>query len=134
MINMKKTIITVLVTTVVLFGFYKLTSQKPATTNPTNTDYQNSDIVMFYGITCPHCKIVEEFIFKNQIDQKLKINQLEVYENQTNQAIFTTMVKDICPDKFSPEGLSIPFLINPKDKQCIIGDTPITDYLTEKTK
>lgn len=130
---MKKTIITVLIIAAVLFGLYKLLSQKPTST-PANTDYQNSDLILFYGSTCPHCKIVEEFISKNQIDQKLKISQLEVYDNRSNSNIFNNMVKDICPDQSSPNGLPVPFLINPKDKQCIVGDTPITDYLTEKTK
>lgn len=130
---MKKTILTVLIIVAVLLGFYKLTSQKP-TSISTNTDYQNSDYILFFGNTCPHCKVVEEFITQNQIDQKLKISQLEVYDNKSNSALFANMVKEVCPDQSSPSGLPVPFLINPKDKQCFIGSTPITDYLTEKTK
>lgn len=130
---MKKTILTILIIVAVLFGLYKITSQKPPSTS-TNTDYQNSDYILFYGSTCPHCKDVEEFISKNQIDQKLKISQLEVYENQSNSTLFANMVKDVCPDQSSPEGLPVPFLVNPKDKQCFIGTPDITGYLTEKTK
>ena len=44
------------------------------------------------------------------------------------------MVKEICPDQLNAEGLPVPFLIDQKDKKCTIGDTPITEYLTEKSK
>lgn len=128
---MIKKIVIILIIAVVFFGFYKITSQKPASVTTTNPD---ADLFLFYGDTCPHCKIVEEFIAKNQIDQKLKINNLEVYNNQANVKTFSNMVNEICPDNSSPNGLPVPFLINKKDKQCILGDTPITDYLTEKTK
>ena len=125
------TILTTLIIAAVLVGFYFLTSKKPASLN---TDYQNSDLILFYGDTCPHCKIVEEFISKNQIDQKLKISQLEVYNNQSNSSLFVKLVKEICPDQSNPEGLPVPFLINKQDKKCLVGDTPITDYLSEKSK
>jgi hypothetical protein len=128
---MIKKIVTILIIAVVFFGFYKITSQKPASVITTNS---NADLFLFYGETCPHCKIVEEFISKNQIDQKIKINNLEVYNNQANSSLFSSMVNEICPDNSSPNGLPVPFLINKKDKQCFLGDTPIIDYLTEKTK
>ena len=128
---MIKKIVTILIIIVVFFGFYKITSQKPASITTINPD---ADLFLFYGDTCPHCKIVEEFIDKNQIDQKLKINNLEVYTNQANSSLFSSMVNEICPDKSSPNGLPVPFLINKKDKQCFLGDTSITEYLTEKTK
>lgn len=128
---MKKTILTVLIIMAVIFGLYKITSQRPASVN---TDYQNFDFILFYGNTCPHCKVVEEYISKNEVDKKLKINNFEVYDNQKNSSLFSSMVKEICPDQSSPQGLPVPFLIDQKDKKCLIGDTPIIDYLTEKTK
>jgi len=118
---MKKTIITILIIIGFIFAFYKLTSQK-------------SDFILFYGNTCPHCKVVEEFITTNQIDQKLKISQLEVYENKSNTSVFVNMVKEICPDQSNPDGLPVPFLIDQKDKKCILGDAPINEYLSEKSK
>lgn len=120
---MIKKIIPALIIIAVLIGFYFLTSKKPT-----------SDYILFYGSTCPHCKIVEEFISTNQIDQKIKINQLEVYENQSNSSLFAGMVKEICPDQLQTEGLPVPFFIDQKDKKCIIGDSTITEYLSEKSK
>lgn len=129
---MIKKFITILIIFVVLFGFYKITSQKPVsiTTMPT----PDANLILFYGETCPHCKDVEEFISKNQIDQKLKINKFEVYNNKSNSNLMAQMVKDNCPDKLDTKGLSVPFLINTSDKTCFIGTPDITSQLTEKAK
>ena len=127
---MKKNFLTILIIVTFISIFYFITSKKPASVSPTPA----SDLVLFYGSTCPHCKVVEEFITTNQIDQKIKIDKLEVYENQSNATTFSNMVKEVCPDQLKAEGLPVPFLIDQKDKKCTIGDTPITDYLTEKTK
>ncbi|MDD4135946.1 MAG: hypothetical protein PHN66_02660 [Candidatus Shapirobacteria bacterium] len=129
---MIKKITTFLIILTILIGFYFLTSKKPAsivsTVNPT------SDYILFYGDTCPHCKIVEEFISTNQIDQKLKISQLEVYENKPNSTLFINTVQEICPDQLSNNGLPVPFLVDQKDKKCITGDSSIIQYFTEKSK
>jgi len=129
---MIKKITTFLIIITILVGFYLLTSKKPASI--TSTETPTADYILFYGNTCPHCKIVEEFISNNQIDQKIKINQLEVYNNKSNSSLFTNMVKKICPDQLKTEGLPVPFLVDQKDKKCTIGDAPITEYLTEKSK
>lgn len=128
---MIKKIITILIIAVVFFGLYKITSQKPTSVN---TNYPDADLFLFYGETCSHCKDVEEFISKNQIDQKLKINHLEVFNNKSNSSLFSKMVNEICPEKSSPDGIPVPFLINQKDKQCFVGTPPITEYLSEKSK
>ena len=127
---MIKKIITVLIIFAVLFGFYKITSQKPSSI----VNLPDSDIVLFYGDTCPHCKDVEEFISQNQIDQKIKISKLEVYNNKENATLMAQMVKDNCLDKLDPQGLPVPFLIDSSEKKCYIGTPDITNYLAEKTK
>lgn len=128
-----KKILPFLIIVGVLVAFYFLTSKKP-TSNIISASNPNTDLILFYGNTCPHCKIVEEFISTNEIDQKLKISQLEVYDDKSNSALFSNLVQEICQDQLNSEGLPVPFLIDQSDKKCIIGDTPITDYLTEKTK
>lgn len=148
---MIKKVITVLIVIAVLVGLYQITSKKPTfspnldlnqnisfKTNPattgTDTTEQNPDLILFYGNTCPHCKLVEDFISKNKIDQKLKIGLLEVYENKSNTTIFANMVQKICPDQLNSSGLPVPFLIDQKDKKCTVGDQPVIQYLTEKSK
>lgn len=133
---MIKKILPILIIVGILVAFYFLTSKKPDSIIPTPTPVPTptSDLVLFYGSTCPHCKVVEEFISTNKIDQKIAISQLEVYDNKSNATVFSDMVKEICPDQLSSGGLPVPFLIDQKDKQCILGDTTITDYLSEKSK
>lgn len=126
-----KKIIPILIIILVLIGFYFITSKKPASVDQINP---NADLILFYGSTCPHCKIVEEFISTNKIDQKIKISQLEVYENKSNASLFSSLVQQNCPNQSTQNGLPVPFLIDQKEKKCIVGDKSITDYLTEKTK
>ena len=130
---MIKKIIPLILIVVVLFGVFKLLSQKPSSvTNPVDTS--QFDLVLFYGSTCPHCKIVEEFIKTNKIAEKLKIDQLEVYENKDNAATMATVVQKVCPDQLSSNGLPVPFLVDIKNNKCVIGDTPINDYLSNQVK
>lgn len=128
---MKNKLLTGLIIIVIIFGFYKLTSKKPVSLDIVQ---DNSNLILFFGSTCPHCKDVEEFISKNQINQKLKINQLEVYDNKSNATLFAKTVGEICPDQSSPSGLPVPFLIDTKDKKCLVGTPSITEYLTQKSQ
>jgi len=123
---MIKKIIPLILIIAVLFGAFKLLSQKPSSTT--------HDLILFYGNTCPHCKIVEEFIKTNKIDEKLKIDQLEVYDNKANSATMVSLVQKVCPDQITKEGIVVPFLVDTKNNQCIIGDTPINDYLSNQVK
>ena len=129
---MIKKIISIIVIIAILFGVFKLLSQKPSSTTNNNPTLQ--DLVLFYGNTCPHCKIVEEFIKTNKIDEKLKIDQLEVYDNKANAATMVSLVQKVCPDQITKEGIVVPFLVDTKNNQCIIGDTPINDYLSSQVK
>ena len=128
---MIKKIITVIFIVLVLFGIFKLLSKKPSSIT---TNSITQDLVLFYGSTCPHCKIVEEFISNNKITEKIKIDQLEVYENKNNASLMASTVQKVCPDQLSDQGLPVPFLVDTKNNKCIIGDTPITDYLSAQVK
>ena len=48
------------------------TNEKPAA-NLT----ANSSIILYYSITCPHCKVVEDYIKNNSIDSKMNLTQKE---------------------------------------------------------
>lgn len=128
---MKNELLTGLIIVVIIFGFYKLISTKPASVD---TIQNNADLTLFFGNTCPHCKDVEEFISKNKINEKIKINQREVYSNKSNSAFFAKTVQEICPDQLTPDGVPVPFLIDTKDKKCFVGTPSITEYLSQKSK
>jgi glutaredoxin len=131
---MKKDVLTVLVIIVVIIVAFKLIFRKPAVSTPATINQPTTDLNLFYGDTCPHCKNVENFIAQNNIDQKIKIGKYEVYEDKSNATLMATMVKQVCPDKLDSQGLPVPFLIDQKDKTCTTGDTPVIDYLTQKAK
>lgn len=99
---------------------------------PKSVKEADSDLLFFYGITCPHCKTVEEHLDSDQLEQKLSLSRYEVYQNASNSNLFTGTVQAICPDEASGAGLPVPFLIDQQDKKCIIGDQPIIDYLDAK--
>lgn len=125
---MIKKILPIIIVIAVAFGFYKITSNPPAVSIPT------ADFVLFYGNTCPHCKNVEKFISENEMDKKITVSQLEVYENESNKSTFSKLVGEICPDQINSNGLPVPFLVDLKNKSCTIGDSTIIQYLTEKSK
>jgi len=49
--------------------------------NNTTTLEDSNQIILYYGETCPHCKIVEQYILENKVDSKLKITQKVVINN-----------------------------------------------------
>ena len=54
------------------------------TGNVVNLPADDSAIILYYSFTCPHCKIVEDFIKENDIESKLNITQKEVSMNEEN--------------------------------------------------
>ena len=98
-------------------------------TSSTLNSENNSDIVLFYGTTCPHCKKVEDFLKANDVMAKLPYQNLEVYNSKANQG---TMVEkqNQCKDLSEDDKGGVPFLYTP-DK-CIVGDQPIIDWFSQK--
>lgn len=120
--------IVILVTLFVLFGGYYFTSKD---SSPKVKPQKTNEIILYYGNTCPHCKTVDDFLNKNKnIEEKIKLEKKEVYENQTN-AIDLEDKATICGEDTS-SGVPVPFLYF--QGACAIGDTPIINFLTEKAK
>lgn len=46
---------------------------------------QSSVIIFYYGNTCPHCKIVEDYMGANNVNSTLQIEWREVYNNSNNR-------------------------------------------------
>lgn len=82
-------------------------------------------IVLFYGEECPHCKDVEDFISVNKIDEKLKITKLEVWHNQGNALLVTSLA--ISCGQNVEKGVPVPFLYN--GKNCLVGSPDIINFL-----
>jgi glutaredoxin len=88
---------------------------------------QKNEIILFYGDGCPHCAIVEEYISKNKIDDKISLTQKEVYYNQNNSKELEAKAK-ICG--MPTDSIGVPFLWD--GSRCIIGDQPIIDFFKLK--
>lgn len=135
-----KKIIYIFIIIVVLFGFYKLLSTPPksSNSNPENIEAQievdstDSDLIFYWGDGCPHCENVEEFMTTNNVDQKLKINKKEVYKNIDNQEELKAIANQYCPEVITNGGIGVPLAFDVQNKVCLSGDTPIIDFLKQK--
>lgn len=89
----------------------------------------SSDFILFYGLGCPHCAKVDSFIKENKIQEKISIEEREVYFNRENQKILMEAVKDC---QLNEGRLGVPFLWGKKNHKCTMGDQPIIDFLKKK--
>jgi glutaredoxin len=84
----------------------------------------NDTIIFYYGITCPHCKIVEQYISDNNINAKLDIIKKEVYENRTN-AVELQRTAAVC--EIASDEIGVPFMYY--DSSCYVGDSDVIELL-----
>jgi glutaredoxin len=81
--------------------------------------------IFFYGSTCPHCKKVEDYFKTNKVEEKIKVDQKEIYGDKSNATLMQEKLK-LCKDLTEDDKGGVPFLYTP-DK-CILGDQPIIDF------
>jgi glutaredoxin len=86
-------------------------------------------LILFWGIGCPHCAKVEEFIKENGIKEKISFEEREVYFDRKNQNILKEAAR-LCNLKANEIG--VPFLWDRGKGECIIGDEPIINFFKEK--
>ncbi|MBU5690196.1 MAG: glutaredoxin domain-containing protein [Candidatus Aenigmatarchaeota archaeon] len=106
----------VILSLVLIFSLYIVYKNKPK--------YNQDEILFFYGITCPHCKNVENFIDENNLNDKLKIRSFEVYQNETNLNEMLAYARK-CGLKDS--NLGVPMIYY--NGKCYIGDKDCIDLL-----
>lgn len=123
---MKKIIFPLLVVSLVLFVLFRLFSGSAPSVSP-----DSADLILFWGDGCPHCETVKKYIQDNNLDAKIKIAQLEVYFNKTNQNRLQDTVKK-CPEIDTSRGIGVPLAFAPADNKCLLGDQPIIDWLSRK--
>lgn len=101
----------------------------PSSNTNSNIQQRATDIILFYGDTCPHCKVVEEYINKNNITRYIKFQNLEVFNNQDNAKLMTEK-QDLCKDLSADDKGGVPFLYS--SEKCVVGDQPVIDFLKAK--
>ena len=85
---------------------------------------KGSELVLFYGSTCPHCKVVEKYISENNIEEKIKIDYKEVYSDSANAQ---EMKNRAVTCGLNLEYIGVPFLWD--GSNCYIGDDEIIKFL-----
>jgi hypothetical protein len=84
--------------------------------------------VFYYGVTCPHCKIVEEFMTENNVLEKINLVQKEVYQNQTNANELINLGRNCnLPGDYIG---AVPLLY--ENNKAYVGDKDIIDFLKQK--
>jgi glutaredoxin len=86
-------------------------------------------IVLFYGIGCPHCAKVEEFVKENGVKEKIVFDEKEVYFNKENAKQLIEIAKKC---GFKENEIGVPFLWDGEGQRCIVGDEPIINFFKEK--
>jgi len=92
--------------------------------NSLTTDPNTKGIVLFYGLECPHCKDVEDFILANNIANTVNFTQSEVWHNKSNAQLLGQKVQ-IC--KITANTVGVPFLFDGNDK-CYIGAPDVISF------
>lgn len=86
------------------------------------------DLILYYGDTCPHCKIVEAFLKDNKIAEKINFSQKEVFLNASNSK---DLSKKAALCKINPKEVGVPLLWN--NGTCLVGDQDIINFFKDKT-
>ncbi|MFO0862364.1 MAG: thioredoxin family protein [Candidatus Saccharibacteria bacterium] len=78
-----------------------------------------SDIIEFYGETCPHCLSMKPVVEKIEKDMGIEITKLEVWNNADNQATmkkYEAIIGEACGG-FA----AVPAFVNTKTNQALCG-------------
>ena len=120
--NKKILLPTILFAIVLVFSFLVLLKNQPI-----NQQSEQSQIILFYGIGCPHCAKVEEFIKENQIEKTIPFVKKEIYFNRQNAKELEEKAK-IC--EIPENEVGVPFLWD--GEKCFLGEVDIINFFKEK--
>jgi glutaredoxin len=84
----------------------------------------DSVFILFYGITCPHCKEVDDWLEQTGAQEYLEIERKEVYENKANA---DELVRVAASCGIETRNLGVPLLY--AEDQCYSGKLEIIEYL-----
>jgi glutaredoxin len=96
-----------------IFSINALTKEK----NDDPINNKTAKMVLYYGNTCPHCKIVEEYIENNNFSEK--IEQKEIFANEANRNEMTKTIKSCGLD--TNGNLYVPMLWDIETGKCYGG-------------
>lgn len=88
---------------------------------------EQSDVVLYFGQECSHCKVVEKFIADNQIEKKIIFTKKEVWHNSANN---TEMLEKARECSLDTGKVGVPFLF--ARGKCFIGEVEVKDFLKKE--
>lgn len=83
--------------------------------------------ILFYSDSCPHCKIVEQYISDNNVKNYLAFEQLEVSTHPDNAQL---LIKKATGCGLATDKLQVPLFFD--GINCFVGDQDITKYFASK--
>jgi glutaredoxin len=125
---MKKKLLLGIILFIVLFAITGCSSVNNAVNNNTADQPNSSEIIFYYSNTCPHCKVVEEFINSNNIKEKVSFQSKEVGENKENASDLMAKAGQC---KIAQDQIGVPFLWD--GSKCVIGADEIINFFKNKT-
>jgi len=128
-----------LIVIVFLFGGYGvyLVTGLPTSSNITETEITSKEIVevddksvlIFYSASCPHCKIVEEYLSTNKSNLKISVKSLKIDDAKTDASNISLAMSKIQECKLGDDW-GVPLMYY--NGQCLMGDQPIIDFLNQQ--
>ena len=120
---MKNILLPIIIIIGVVILFINMT-KAPKINNSTN-----AEVIFYYGQECQFCHNVLKYISDNKVDQKIKINSLEVYHNEQNKKELKEISR-ICPEIISKSGsIGVPVAFVVNENKCYTGEPDIIDKL-----
>ena len=102
-----------------------LGAEEEKTVEETTQAAAKKSYILFYGETCPYCHDVLDWMGEVGLDSLLEVEQREVYNNpQYNEQM------KLAATNCGVTRSGVPFLYDAAEKECVVGSTPIIDYLS----
>jgi len=95
----------------------------------TKVSLLDNKTILFYGDTCPHCKVLEQFLDENKINERMTIEKREVYKDAGNAKL---MMEAVTRCSLSPNNVGVPFLWT--ENKCFVGGDETTNFFKAKFK
>lgn len=117
----------------IAFSSSKKKTEAPISENTTTTfvsfaEDLPSKATLFFSNTCPHCKVVEDYIKANNVKSKIDLDEKEVTTQENVQALLAVVQKCELPQ----DSIGVPFLWT--GSECLSGDQDIIAYFQNYNK
>jgi len=119
----KKFLLLFLLLPLLLAGCAKVTAPE------TKLSLLDNKTILFYGDTCPHCKVLEQFLDENKINDRMTIEKREVYKNTENAKLMMEAVRRC---SLSQNNAGVPFLWT--ENKCFMGEEETANFFKAKFK